>query len=57
MASLYRASDYLKAEGVKVTHILGPNQTLEHPFTPAARIVEGKLTYSAPSVELEFTFK
>ena len=38
-------ADYLKAEGHTVVHILDQNKTEEHPFTSAARIVEGKLSY------------
>jgi uncharacterized protein (DUF488 family) len=38
-------SDYLKAQGVTVTHILGPGKSEEHPFTSAAQIVNGKLSY------------
>ena len=38
-------SDYLKAAGVKVLHILGEKKTEEHPYTPVARIVDGKLSY------------
>jgi uncharacterized protein (DUF488 family) len=38
-------SDYLKAEGHTVIHILDQKKTEEHPFTAAARIVEGRLTY------------
>ena len=38
-------SDYLKAEGHEVVHILDEKKTEEHPFTSAARIVEGKLSY------------
>jgi uncharacterized protein (DUF488 family) len=38
-------ADYLKAEGHTVIHILDQSKTEEHPFTPAARIVEGKLSY------------
>ena len=38
-------SDYLKAEGHTVVHILDQTKTEEHPFTSAARIVDGKLTY------------
>jgi len=38
-------SDYLKAEGHEVIHILDAKNTEEHPFTSAARIVEGKLSY------------
>ena len=38
-------SDYLKAAGLKVVHILGEKKTEEHPYTPVARIVEGRLSY------------
>lgn len=38
-------ADYLKAAGVKVLHILGEKKTEEHPYTPVARIVEGRLSY------------
>jgi uncharacterized protein (DUF488 family) len=40
-------SDYLKACGVNVMHILGANHLEPHPFTSAARIVNGKLSYAA----------
>ena len=38
-------SDYLKAAGHEVIHILDEKKTEEHPFTSAARIVDGKLSY------------
>jgi len=38
-------SDYLKAKGHTVIHILDENKTEEHPFTSAARIVDGELSY------------
>lgn len=38
-------SDYLKAAGNKVIHIIDPNKSEEHPFTSAARIVDGELNY------------
>lgn len=38
-------SDYLKAAGHSVVHILDETKTEAHPFTSAARIVEGKLSY------------
>jgi len=38
-------ADYLKAEGHTVLHIINEKKTEEHPFTSAARIVEGKLSY------------
>ncbi len=39
-------SDYLKAEGWKVLHILAMGKIEEHPFTAPARIVGGKVSYS-----------
>jgi uncharacterized protein (DUF488 family) len=38
-------SDYLKAKAVQVIHILDEKKTEEHPYTPAARIVNGELLY------------
>ena len=38
-------ADYLKAAGHEVIHILGPGKTEEHPFTSAAKLVDGKLSY------------
>jgi uncharacterized protein (DUF488 family) len=38
-------SDYLKAEGHTVIHILDQIKSEEHPFTSAARIVDGELSY------------
>src|SRR5881296_303694 len=38
-------SDYLKAKRVKVIHILSLRKSQEHPFTSAARIVNGELSY------------
>jgi uncharacterized protein (DUF488 family) len=38
-------SDFLKVRSVEVIHILGPNQTEPHPFTSAARVIDGKLSY------------
>ena len=42
-------ADYLKARGMEVLHILGANKVEPHPYTPAARIVNGKLSYRAES--------
>lgn len=39
-------SDYLKAEGHEVIHILTVDETEVHPYTSAARIVEGELSYA-----------
>ena len=38
-------ADYLKAEGHRVIHILDQKKTEEHPFTSAAKIINGKLSY------------
>jgi len=38
-------SDYLKARGIEVIHIVDSNKTEPHPFTSAARIVDGALSY------------
>lgn len=47
-------SDYLKAYGHKVIHILSKGKTEVHPFTSAASIVNGKLTYTATEKEFHF---
>jgi uncharacterized protein (DUF488 family) len=39
-------SDYLKSRGVEVVHILDRNKTEPHPFTSAARIAAGRLSYA-----------
>jgi uncharacterized protein (DUF488 family) len=38
-------SDFLKVRGIEVTHIIDVNKNELHPFTSAARIVNGKLIY------------
>ena len=38
-------ADYLKAEGHEVVHILDEKKTEEHPFTSAARVIDGRLSY------------
>ncbi|MFN2406863.1 MAG: DUF488 family protein [Pyrinomonadaceae bacterium] len=38
-------SDYLKVEAHKVIHILDEKKTQEHPFTSAASIIDGELSY------------
>jgi uncharacterized protein (DUF488 family) len=38
-------SDYLKAKGIDVNHIMGAGKSQPHPFTSAARIVNGELSY------------
>jgi len=41
-------SDYLKAKSITVLHIMGEGKIQEHPFTSAARIVNGQLSYAKP---------
>lgn len=48
-------SDYLKAAGHEVIHIMSGSKAEPHPFTSAARIVDGKLSYGAGS-EPQFLF-
>jgi uncharacterized protein (DUF488 family) len=40
-------SDYLKARGVEVLHIFDRGKVEPHPFTSAARIVNGQLSYDS----------
>ena len=40
-------ADVLQWLGLEVIHIMGPGSTASHPYTAAARIVRGRLTYSA----------
>lgn len=44
-------ADYLKAGGHDVIHIQAPNKSEPHPFTSAAHVVNGSLTY-APEADL-----
>jgi uncharacterized protein (DUF488 family) len=39
-------SDYLKVRDIEVIHILDKGKTETHPYTSAARIVNGKLSYA-----------
>ena len=39
-------SDYLKVRGIEVIHIVDSNKPEPHPFTSAARIVNGELSYA-----------
>jgi uncharacterized protein (DUF488 family) len=43
-------SDYLKVRGIEVIHIMDLGKTEPHPYTSAARIVNGKLTYADDSL-------
>jgi uncharacterized protein (DUF488 family) len=39
-------ADHLKAAGIKVTHIMGVSESQEHPYTSAAHVEDGKLSYA-----------
>jgi uncharacterized protein (DUF488 family) len=39
-------SDFLKVRGIEAMHILDANKTQPHPFTSAARIIDGTLSYA-----------
>ena len=43
-------ADYLKSRGIDVMHILGANKVEPHPYTSAALIVTGELSYKADSL-------
>jgi uncharacterized protein (DUF488 family) len=38
-------ADYLKAAGVNVVHLVSESKTEPHPYTAAARIIDGRLSY------------
>lgn len=42
-------SDWLKVHGVEVLHILSENKVEPHPYTSAARIIGGELSYREPA--------
>lgn len=39
-------ADYLKIRGYRVIHLLAPNKHEEHPYTSAAHIEDGRLSYA-----------
>jgi hypothetical protein len=43
-------ADFLKPQGVRVLHILSQTSVQEHPYTSAARIVDGRLSYAPPGL-------
>ena len=45
-------ADALKSRGVRVLHILDHAKVTEHPYTSAATIIDGKLSYGAPQRSL-----
>jgi uncharacterized protein (DUF488 family) len=47
-------SDYLKARGWKVLHLMGEGKVQEHPYTSVARLDNGKLSYHGMQTALTF---
>jgi uncharacterized protein (DUF488 family) len=45
-------SDLFKLHGTRVLHIMGPASPAEHPYTSAARVVDGHLDYSGDQHQL-----
>jgi uncharacterized protein (DUF488 family) len=43
-------ADVLKARGIDVVHILDARKSEVHPYTSAARIVDGRLSYAAAAI-------
>jgi uncharacterized protein (DUF488 family) len=41
-------ADVMKSCGAQVWHVLDSREAAPHPYTSAARIVDGRLDYSAP---------
>ncbi len=44
-------ADFLKAKRIEVTHILDAKHTESHPYTSAARIISGRLSYEGLLIE------
>lgn len=44
-------SDYFKAQGWEVLHIMALGKATEHPYTAPARVVDGKVLYTAESTD------
>jgi uncharacterized protein (DUF488 family) len=50
-------ADYLKVRGVEVWHILSPTKVDLHPYTSAATVVDGHLSYHGPEVKSDAQLK
>ncbi|HET6246068.1 MAG TPA: HVA1 family protein [Tepidisphaeraceae bacterium] len=46
-------ADALKARGVRVLHIMIVDKVQEHPYTSAARLVNGRLSYEGPATAVD----
>ena len=47
-------ADVLKSRGIEVIHILAPLHSATHPYTAAAHVVDGRLSYAAPNDGFRF---
>ncbi len=43
-------ADYLKARGHEILHIMDEKKTQPHPYTSAAEIIDGRLSYTAATL-------
>jgi uncharacterized protein (DUF488 family) len=50
-------ADRLKAGGWDVVHLVAPGRSEPHPYTSAARIVDGRLDYSLPEAQQQALFE
>ena len=48
-------ADYLKAAGVTVEHIMSAGKNAIHPYTSAAKIINGRLTYGTADSDTLFS--
>lgn len=46
-------ADVLRSRGIEVVHILDERHAVRHPYTSAARIVDGRLTYAGAPVQTD----
>jgi len=44
-------ADHLKASGIEVIHLLDPADTELHPWTAAARLIDGRVSYAAAGID------
>ena len=49
-------ADHLKASGFDVMHVLDSAATEPHPWTAAARMIDGRLSYSAAGIDQQLPF-
>ena len=48
-------SDYLKTRGIEVLHIADAKNAASHPWTSAATLIDGRLSYEADAAQLKLS--